>query len=64
MYLRVMNVIDEMLSIIFQKQKLMAIINEIHSTAPITLCQKEIEEDPPPSYLQAVFTATSIPRHI
>ena len=53
-----------MLSNIFQKQKLMAIINEIHSTAPITLCQKETEEDPPPSYLEAVFTATSIPRHI
>ena len=42
----------------------MAIINEIHSTEPITLWQKETEEHPPPSYLEAVFTATSIPRHI
>ena len=59
-----MNEIDEILSDIFQKQKLMEIINEIHSTEPITLWQKETEEDPPPSYLEAVFTATSIPRHI
>ena len=59
-----MNEIDEILFNIFQKQKLMAIINEIHSTEPITLWQKETEEDPPPSYLEAVFTATSIPRHI
>ena len=59
-----MNVINEMLSNIFQKQKLRAIVNEIHSTDPITLWEKETEEDPPPSYLEAVFTATSIPRHI
>ena len=59
-----MNEIDEILFNIFQKQKLMAIINEIHSTEPITLWQKETEEHPPPSYLEAVFTATSIPRHI
>ena len=59
-----MNVIDEMFSNIFQKQKLIAIVNEIHSKDPITSWQKETAEDPPPSYLEAVFTATSIPRHI
>ena len=59
-----MNVIDDIFSNIFQKQKLRAIVNEIHSTEPITSWQKETEEDPPPSYLEAVFTATSIPRHI